>query len=80
MHPQTRAMRLVQQLDVESEAIDGSGFDERPAHAHTECFEAALRVPEGKPGCQTEDQIERASAPLAVPWLVCADEAAVERS
>ena len=80
LQSQTRAVRLVQQLDVEPEAIDGSGIDERPAHAHAECFEAALRVPVRKGGSQSEDQVERASTPLAVRRLMRTDEAAVERS
>ena len=76
--PQTGAVRLIEELDVESEAVDRAGFDQGPAHAHAKRLEPTLRVPERQPGGETEHQIERATAELAAQGLVPTDQASVE--
>src|SRR5437016_11106080 len=49
---QAREMGQVDQLHVETEPIDLSGFNQWTANAHAECFKSALCIPERQPGSQ----------------------------
>src|SRR5262245_13468294 len=73
-------MRQIDQLNIEPEPINLRRFDQRAADAHAEGLEAALRVPERQSGRQPHYQVEHAPALLAPPWLVHADEVAIERA
>src|SRR5207253_6349465 len=77
---QAREMGQVDQLHVETEPIDLSGFNQWTANAHAECFKSALCIPERQPGSQPHNQIENSSSLFATPWLMHAYQAAIERS
>src|SRR6185436_18949482 len=51
---QARTVCDKEQLNIETESIDCRSFNNRPAGAHAEGFEATLRIPEGKAGRQTD--------------------------
>src|SRR4030095_4639676 len=70
----------IQQLNVETETIDCRSFDERSAHLHAKCLEAALRIPKRQPGCESDHQIENSASLFPPPRLVNADERTVESS
>src|SRR5258707_5674704 len=78
--PQAGEMSEVNQFDVETEARDLRGLDQRPAHVHAKGFEPALRVPVRQSGSRAHDEIENAPALFAAPRLMCANQAAIERA
>src|ERR1043165_4633304 len=80
LQSQPCAKSEIQQFDVKSEAIDRCGFDQRPAHAHAKRLEATLRIPERQTRCQAHREIENASALLASPRLMHADEVSIQRA
>src|SRR4030095_13076932 len=43
--PQSGAVCQIKQLDIKSETVDVSGFDNWAANIEAECLETALRVP-----------------------------------
>ena len=77
-HAQAGAARFVEQLDVEAEAVDRAGLDERPADIEPECLEAALSVVERKSGGLPEHEIERPAGQLTSARLMNAYQATVE--
>src|SRR6266545_7790330 len=79
-HSQAGAMGQIKQLYVKTETIYGCAFNNGSADAHSKRFEATLRVPERKSGCQPHHEIEDATALFAPPGLVYSDQAPVQRS
>ena len=47
---QAGALREIKQLNIESKAIDPSGFENRAANIETKRFKSALRVPKRQTG------------------------------
>src|SRR5258708_33278640 len=78
--PQAGEMSEINQFDVETEALDLRGLDQRPAHIHAKGFAPALRVPVRQDGNRAHDAIENAPAPFAPPWLMRANQPAIQRA
>src|SRR6267142_7184242 len=78
--PQSSQLRHVQQFDVETKAVDRGCFNDRPASAHSKCFETTLGVPKRQPCCESHDQVKYAAALFSPPWLVHPNEPAIERA
>src|SRR2546423_1468933 len=79
-HPKPCAVGDEEQFNVEAEAVYERALNYRAAHVHAEGFEAALRVLEGHARQDAHHAVEDATALLARPGLVRADEPPVERA
>ena len=68
------------ELDIEGKPLDSHGFQNWPANIETKSFEAALCVPKRKSGCDAREQIENPTGGFSTPWLMVANQAAIQRA
>src|SRR5262249_46114100 len=69
----------IKQFDIESEAINASGFKNRATNFEAKRLEPALSIPERQTGRQTHQQVEGAAGLLASPRLVNANQSSIQR-
>jgi len=77
---QSGALREIKELDIESKPLDSRGFQNWPTNIETKSFESALCVPKRKSGCDAREQIENPTGGFATPWLMFANQAAIQRA
>ncbi len=77
---QSGALREIKQLDIEGEAVDVSGFENRATNIEAERFETTLRVPKRQAGGKPHKKVENAATLFAPPGLVPTDQAAIDRA
>src|SRR6266496_1009935 len=77
---QAGAISQIEQLNIETEAVDCCRFHQWPADAHAKSLEATLSVPEREARGQTHGQVKNASSLLTPPRLMNANQVSVESS
>src|SRR6266550_1382241 len=77
---QSGALREIKQLHIEGEAVDASGFENRPTNIEAERFETTLRIPKRQAGGKPHKKVENAATLFAPRGLVPTDQAAIDRA